>query len=449
MPQNKQVSVKDLHLDLSNYRTVSQPSEKRAIHAMIAISPDRFWALLESILDDGYHATENIIVQEVKGSYIVKEGNRRIAALKYALGFTRLADVPSHLLEKKKHLGEEWAAANTHVPCAVYKSDETQMVDKLIALTHAKGEKASRDGWTAVARARYARDEKKESAPGLDLLEMYLKKGKNLSDQQAERWAGDYSLTVLDEAIQKLTPLLGFKSSKDLVSSYPKKNKSILDRILFDIGTDNFGFKELRSAGFTKYGLTLTAASAVSGAGPASTQPPITTDGGTVPSSGTATKAKPASSSLNDPAAVKKALRNFVPRGNGRLKVVALRDELKKLKLQETPHAFCFVLRSLFELSAKAYCDDHKNSGGPSPIDKNGNDKKVVTLLGEIETHMTQHGKDLQKKKLLHGAMTELSKGTGVLSVTSMNQLVHNPRFSIQPSDICIFLATSFPCWKR
>jgi hypothetical protein len=313
MPQNKQVSVKDLKLDLSNYRTVSQPSERRAVHAMIAISPDRFWALLGSILDDGYHATENIIVQDVAGSYIVKEGNRRIAALKYALSLISLTDVPSHLIEKKKNLGKEWVAANTNVPCAVYKANETQMVDKLIALTHAKGEKASRDAWTAVARARYARDEKKESAPGLDLLETYLKKGKNLSEQQAERWAGDYSLTVLDEAIQKLTPLLGFKSSKDLVSSYPKKNKSILDRILFDIGTDNFGFKELRASGFVKYGLTPTVASVISGAG--SSTPPQPASTGSAPTSlaGTAVKPKPAAISLNNPASVKKALRNFVP----------------------------------------------------------------------------------------------------------------------------------------
>ena len=33
--------------------------------------------------------------------------------------------------------------------------------------------------------------------------------------------------------------------------------------------------------------------------------------------------------------------------------------------------------------------------------------------------------------KALHGAITELAKPEGILSVTSMNQLVHNQKFSI------------------
>ena len=37
-------------------------------------SPDRFWALTESLLRDGYLPTETIIVLKTKGSMIVKEG---------------------------------------------------------------------------------------------------------------------------------------------------------------------------------------------------------------------------------------------------------------------------------------------------------------------------------------------------------------------------------------
>lgn len=62
MPETKQVAVKDLTLDLANFRTVRQASETTALHAMISTSPDRFWALTDSLLQDGYLPTESIIV---------------------------------------------------------------------------------------------------------------------------------------------------------------------------------------------------------------------------------------------------------------------------------------------------------------------------------------------------------------------------------------------------
>jgi hypothetical protein len=45
----------------------------------------------------------------------------------------------------------------------------------------------------------------------------------------------------------------------------------------------------------------------------------------------------------------------------------------------------------------------------------------------------------------LHGAMAELGRSEGFLSVTSMNQLVHHPRFSVAPSDIAVLFGNIFP----
>ena len=81
MPDVKYIDIKDLYLDLKNPRTIPQESEEKAIETMISIKPDRFNAVMESILDDGYLMTESIIVLD-DGHYIVKEGNRRVAILK-------------------------------------------------------------------------------------------------------------------------------------------------------------------------------------------------------------------------------------------------------------------------------------------------------------------------------------------------------------------------------
>ena len=86
MPTTAQIEVSKLKLDLKNFRTVPQKKEADAIKAMISIKPDRFFAVMESIIEDGYLPTENIIVLKDGTDNIVKEGNRRIAALKLIHG---------------------------------------------------------------------------------------------------------------------------------------------------------------------------------------------------------------------------------------------------------------------------------------------------------------------------------------------------------------------------
>ena len=54
MPETKAVRVSTLTLDLRNFRTIPQSNEKSALEAMISTSPDRFWALTDSLLQDGY-----------------------------------------------------------------------------------------------------------------------------------------------------------------------------------------------------------------------------------------------------------------------------------------------------------------------------------------------------------------------------------------------------------
>ena len=177
MPKTEMLDVSKLALDRRNFRTVPQRDEKHAINAIIAINPDWFWALMESLLDEGYQPTENIIVQKESGGLIVREGNRRIAAMKMIHGYVQDIEMPEQYATRVAGLTTEWKHANLRVPCAVYDSTEAAIVDRLVSRTHAKGERAGRDKWNAVAKARYARDKNGESAPALDLLETYLKKG--------------------------------------------------------------------------------------------------------------------------------------------------------------------------------------------------------------------------------------------------------------------------------
>jgi hypothetical protein len=477
MPNNKYIKVKDINLDLKNYRTIPQKTEADAINAMIAIKPDRFYAVVESILDDGYLPTENLIILDDNG-YTVKEGNRRTAALKLIHGLHSIDDftIPDSLKNRINSLDTNWKKENEEVPCSVYKLAEKDKVDKIVNLTHAKGEKASRDPWTSVAKARQNRDEKKAAEPALDLLEKYIQQGKNLTNQQKERWSGEYPLTVLDEALRSIISRLGFKTIPDLVKAYPKlKLRSDLEDMLRDIGLQVFGFKEIRSktSDFAStYNIPVPQSTASPNQGSGNSQSNQSTSSGTnssannnntQSSTGTAnnsntssgsqqqssqssgtTSSKPKAYAIHDQKTVTQTLKKFNPKGSDRAKLVTLRDELRKLKVKDNPIAFCFILRSMFEISANIYSTEN---GIPKAKTKNGKtvQNTLKQQLNAVTIHLTSNNSNSGMVKSLHGANSELSKGTGLLSVTSMNQLVHNPSFSIAPHDIFILFNNVYP----
>jgi hypothetical protein len=472
MSKNAQLNISELKLDLKNYRTTPQKNEIDAINAMISIKPDKFFGLMESILEDGYLHTENIIILETaQKNYIVKEGNRRTACLKLIHQQFNLDDfnIPASILTSIKAIEPQWLIDNSQISCVIYDLSESAIADKIVSLTHAKGEKAGRDKWTSVATARHNRDINNKPEPVLDLLEKYLANGKNLSIQQKERWAGDYNLTVLVEAISKIFGRFDVASASELTTNYPKiKYRDELEELLRDIGLEQLGFPKIRNVNedfSLVYGINpivIPPMSSPHGAVPVTPPPPppIPASNGTVPPTIAPTPAttqpinvpvavtppatpstkQPKAVALNDPKNVAKLLKSLNPRGNNRTKVVTLKNEILKLKIADNPIAFCFILRSMFEISAKAYCNDNSIS-----ITKSGRERTLVDLLSEVHKHLTINGTSMPMVKILHGAMSNISTPDKILSVTSMNHLVHNPSFSIIPNDICTLFAVIFP----
>lgn len=483
MQRTQLLPVNDLAIDLQNFRTVAQKDEVEAIKAMISIKPEYFWGLMESLLDDGYLPTENIIVlgDSISG-YLVKEGNRRVASLKIMLGLIAFTDLelPNKIVERIGQLSSDWITSNTQIPCTIYQLSEAAVVDRIVTLIHGKGEKSGRDAWGSVARARHNKIENSASEPGLDLLEKYLVHGTNLTHEQKLRWAGDYHLTVLDEAIKKIAQRLGASSSVELAKLYPKiSHKKPLDEIVHAIGMESLTFPAIRDstdfalrfgvpplppstgqnpAAKSSGGTTGTAASSNVGnssgtqatknattnpvnAGSQATPNP-TTEG----TSTSTTSRKTLAAATNNEQSVKKAIRSLKLYGANRDKVETLRKEILKLKLQDNPIAFCFLLRSMFEISAKAYCQDHASLlNAPKYLKSDGSDRTLADILRDIVTYLTQNKTDKQMVKLLHGPMTEIQRPDGILSITSMNQLVHNPSFTIVPSDIPTLFSNIFP----
>lgn len=455
MSTSKIVPVKDLRLDLANFRTTAQKNENAEIVALSVIAEDYFWGLAESLLTDGYIGTENIVVQKVvrKNESVleVKEGNRRIAILKILLGLAKPKDlrIPDGLSEKIAKVSPAWKTANSQVPCLIFSESDNAKVDRIVSLTHGTAEKAKRKDWNSVAHARHNREKKKTKELGLCLLEAYLLKGTNLTPDQKRLWAGDYSLTVLDEALPKIAERFSI-SSEDLVSHYEKgtlKNKSKLDAVLLDIGLKTLGFPQIRGSEDvfeTRYSL---APKKSSNAGATATgNPPqpsgrSTKSGPTItaaplPTTGSKKFASVTALPWTDPKAITRWFKSFHPKGKGREKLMVLVDEARSMNIEKHPHAFCFLVRCMFEISAKLYCEDNKNVTGAPKTTKNGNDRNLKDILDEICKFQVGTPPDKTKQKQLHSAMVVLGNPNSILSVTSMNQLIHNPVFVTDAASI-------------
>lgn len=303
---------------------------------------------------------------------------------------------------------------------------------------------------------------------GLDLLEKYLKHGKNTTGYQRERWTGDYPLTVLNEALRLIHLKYGYTKPADLVSKYPKiPELAYIDKMLLQIGNSEIGFKEIRDEDFPyNYGVKRPTTS--SSGGTASSDSSSGTGSGSTSSTGNgsgngkgstgsgASSAKAGASkstsggkshSSKDPKSVAAALKKIKPK-SGRAKVVTLRNELIDLNLDKNPIAFCFLLRSIFEISSKFYCKDHHISLKTQPKDpkKKPQDKSLAELLKDIKKHIVSNSPDKKiMENLLHGATTELTRSDGILSVRSFNQLVHGESFQITTTDICVLFGNIFP----
>src|SRR5262249_10694694 len=148
-----------------------------------------------------------------------------------------------------KDVKAAWRKDNDEVPCAIYDAADAAIVDKIVTLAHGKGEKAARDQWNAVARARHNREINKVAEPALDLLEKYLQSGKNLTPSKRARWSGASPLSVREEAMKRVAPRLGLASAAAFATAYPAvKFRGEVESIIHDIGLEQLDFKQIRDA---------------------------------------------------------------------------------------------------------------------------------------------------------------------------------------------------------
>ena len=334
-------------------------------------------------------------------------------------------------------------------------------VNEQISLIHGKAEKASRDTWKAIAKARFSRNINKKEELGLDLFDKYLNNNFEISDAQKKKWSGVFPITILDEILPKLSSYLNYSNIKQLIEDYPKRNNELIDSIIFDIGNGLLGFQDVRDICFLKddkYS-QLAETNFASEAGfeaesdkkaennksemAEETQKTYTSNNNTAKQENV--KRKTLSQSLSNQRSVRRVLRNFKPHGKDNEKVVTLRDEMLQLDIAKNPLAFCFLLRSMIEISLKVFAQNSPNSFSVEEVSNKGKlySRELRKIIDDAISFFVE--KDVSNQKKLYGAKVTLGNDNSILSVTSLNQLIHNPKFSLSSGDICRGFHNIFP----
>lgn len=106
MPQRQSIRLSNLQLDLLNPRYEEQKSQNEAINTIAREQKEKLIVLLKDIIENGLNPSDIPIVMSDSlkdNSYIVLEGNRRIAALKLFQKPEILSDTTMELKYRKLH----------------------------------------------------------------------------------------------------------------------------------------------------------------------------------------------------------------------------------------------------------------------------------------------------------------------------------------------------------
>lgn len=163
MHTTKSIRLNELQLDVDNSRFGdSVDSQREAIKLMVESQGQKIIKLAKDIAEFGIDPSENLIVihsEENKRDFIVKEGNRRVTALK-------LIENPSLAQSASvttifENIRKSRKAVITEVNCIIFDNDE---YSHWINLKHTgQNDGAGRVGWTTPEQLRYMARNGKES----------------------------------------------------------------------------------------------------------------------------------------------------------------------------------------------------------------------------------------------------------------------------------------------
>jgi len=407
------VPVSKLLLDNANPRIPPTQGQKDAFKYMIRGQWRTIQPLAKSIAENGYDDFEPLLVMSADdGNYVVREGNRRLTALKMLL---YPSSIPREFKKERKLIEEFSKTARDlerlkRIPCSV--TDRPSSV-RIMDRRHG-GEKGGAGvvAWGSLPNARFRRSNG-ELVPELDILDEIVASGK-LSEQAKEAYyVGDFTLTnfsrlVIDQKDSRKRLGISIENGK---VRYVGDKETILDAlatIADEVATKKINVNDIYYAEDGLRYLDKKLGEGVSLYDPdrAPSEPDVVddVDGPRSPVDELRDEQPGEPPESTEKKKIKKARRTalispdlVIPDFHNERKAEALFDELKRLDLDRssTKPGFKYVaslgFRTFVELSADAYADRH----GIPTYTENSKGRRRDRQLMEIITDVC---KDLKKR---------------------------------------------------
>lgn len=424
--QIRRIPVTDLLLSRENPRFDAVNGQPEAIRAIVADQKRKLVKLAESIVADGLNPSDLPIVTPTgEGSdlYLVLEGNRRIAALKFLLDPELSSSGGPAMVRAFRELSETPTAPIAEVLCAVLDNEED--ANRWIELKHT-GENDGRGtvSWDGTAVERFRQRMGKWSA-ALEAIEIV----KNKDDLDDRVWdaLGSVSVTNLSRLLNDpdVRSALGVGISEDgkLQSTLPREEAlKGLTRIVSDLALKRINVNDIRSKDDrARYIETFRPEDLPSPAAKQGTPAGLV---GSCPQG----NAKPEARVKTAPTSASR--KTLIPRKTLiKIEDARINDiyhELRKLNVDDMPNTAGVMLRVFLELSVDAYIE---RSGLPHT----SNDK-LSNKVNAVASDMKRRG--ALDEKQLKPINVAISSKNGLSSIDTLHAYVHNKSMIPRPIDL-------------
>lgn len=433
-PIRRDVPVANLAFDLLNPRLEEQKTQRDALHAIIGQQGEKLLVLAEDIVESGLDPSSlsiGIADPEDAARVVVVEGNRRLAAVQALSNPDLAADVfDVKAMKRLRVLSAAFAARGAvSVPCVIMPTREA--ATHWIELRHL-GEQGGKGivTWGGVEKTRFEERQGREAraSPALQVLNLVRAKGK--LDAVTTGKLGKVPITTVQRVLNDpdVRKKLGIDIQDGRLVRVLEESEVLkgLTRIIRDaahgkLPVTRVDTKELRKKYLSEFKAgDLPAA----GAAPTTAQPIEPGDEGT--------RATPTSAKRSQQTT--KSRPTLIPRkcvlSITDTKTNNIYNELRRLKVEDFPHAGGVLLRVFLEL-----CTDRFISHGKLMTNADVNKSSLRQKLNIVANHLRDAG------TLTKGQLTGVRKAADSnqildCSIDTLHGYVHDATLGPSPMDL-------------
>lgn len=426
------ISINDLLLDTHNPRVEPATKQREQMQKLLDDQEDRIANLADDIVENGISPIDLALVMPSKvenDKFIALEGNRRLLALKILANPHMLGDltVPDGRRKKLEKLAARFKE-NPVKSIVCYEVESREKARHWLQLRHmGESEGSGVVGWSGVATARFRGED-----PALQAIEFLIKSGQLSSDELAVISSMRFPITTLRRLLETrgVKDFLGVEVKEEKLFSGLPADELIkpLKRIALDLGrgdvtVTDLKLKDQQLAYINKF--------------PPTDRPNLKKAGSmrpvqdiTVGEFGKKEGGKERKKRNVTPDRL-----NVVPRQH-RCPIVdskanEIYHELRRLRVEDTPHACAVLIRVFLELSTDRYSE---KVGLPLTIERNGRkvDKPLAKKVEDAIDHLVASG----KKGAFFSLRRDIHQAHSPLSAKLLNAYVHNEFTKPSPRDL-------------